>query len=81
MTMLYVFKSATHPHTPGGLSKATHELNEALDVYLRDKPGLLVAGMGSLYFHVESGPAFVAPDTFTLFLPVMFAQSAEEEDD
>lgn len=78
--MLYVFKSATHRHTPEELSKATQELNESVDDYLSDRPGLLVAGMGSLTFHMVPGPGFVGSDTFTLFLPVMFAQ-AEEEDD
>jgi hypothetical protein len=79
--MLNVFKSATHRHTPEELSKATDELNEAVDAYLSDKPGLLVAGMGNLTFHVVPGPGFVGSDTFTLFLPVMFAQAVEEEDD
>lgn len=78
--MLCVFKSATHRHTPDELSKATYELNEAVDSYLSDKPGLLVTGVGSLYFHMVPGVGFVASDTFTLFLPVMFAQAAEEEE-
>jgi hypothetical protein len=79
IAVLHVFKSDTMPHNPERLSNATAQLNERADEYLSDKPGLLVAGVGQLYFHMAR--FLHGGECFTMFLPVMFAQAAGEDDE
>lgn len=84
-TMLHVFSSKTRAHTEAELKRAVDELNDALEEYLSDKPGLLVAGVGQLYFHlgrypVETGEGAAQEDCFTMFLPVMFSTLVEEDE-
>jgi hypothetical protein len=77
MVMLHVFQSDTMPHTIESVAAATRQLNACVDDYLSDKPGLLVAGMGNLYFHLA---CFDGTSTFTMLLPVMFAMAEDTED-
>lgn len=77
--MLRVFQSDTLPHNPEALAAATSQLNQRLDEYLSDKPGMLVAGVGQLYFHMARFPH--GGECFTMFLPIMLAHASDEEDD
>jgi hypothetical protein len=72
--MVRVFHSRSHEHTIHNLEMAVEELNRDVDSYMSSQPGLLVSGLGELYFH------YTPDGRFTMFLPVMFATMVEDDE-